>query len=52
MRLGPTLPAFVTPPVLETLIKTFDLKPVTTAHDDLAAILGEAAQPEEAGERA
>ena len=42
MRLGPTLPAFVTPPVLETLIKTFDLKPVTTAHDDLAAILGEA----------
>ncbi len=40
IRLGPSLPAFLTPNVLETLVKNFDIKPITTADDDLKAILG------------
>jgi hydroxylamine reductase len=40
IRLGPTLPAFVTPPVLQVLVDTFGLKPTTTVEEDLKAILG------------
>jgi hydroxylamine reductase len=40
MRLGPTLPAFLTPNVLKVLVEKFDLKPITTPSRDLAAILG------------
>jgi hydroxylamine reductase len=40
IRLGPTLPAFVTPNVLDVLVKNFDLKPITTPDEDLKAILG------------
>ena len=40
IRLGPTLPAFLTPNVLETLVNTFDIKPIGTAEEDLKAILG------------
>ena len=40
IRLGPTLPAFVTPNVLGVLVKNFDIKPITTPDEDLAAILG------------
>jgi hydroxylamine reductase len=40
MRLGPTLPAFLTPNVAKVLVDTFDLKPITTPSEDLAAILG------------
>ncbi len=40
IRLGPTLPAFVTPAVLDTLVKTFQIKPITTPDADLKAILG------------
>jgi hydroxylamine reductase len=40
IRLGPSLPAFITPAVLDTLVKTFDLKPIGTAEGDLKAILG------------
>ena len=40
IRLGPTLPAFVSPNVLKVLVDTFDLKPTTTAEADLADILG------------
>jgi len=40
MRLGPTLPAFISPNVLEVLVKNFDLKPITTPEEDLKAILG------------
>ena len=39
IRLGPTLPAFVTPNVLDVLVKNFDIKPITTPDEDLAAIL-------------
>jgi len=40
IRLGPSLPAFVTPPVLDDLVKTFHLAPITTPDEDLAAVLG------------
>ncbi|MBU2552663.1 MAG: hydroxylamine reductase [Proteobacteria bacterium] len=40
IRLGPTLPAFITPNVLDVLVKNFDLKPISTPDEDLAAILG------------
>ncbi|MBG0777935.1 MAG: hydroxylamine reductase [Desulfovibrionaceae bacterium] len=40
IRLGPTLPAFVTPNVLAYLVKNFDIKPIATPDEDLKAILG------------
>jgi hydroxylamine reductase len=40
IRIGPSLPAFVTPAVLDVLVKTFGLKPITTPEADLKAILG------------
>ncbi|MHB9030706.1 MAG: hydroxylamine reductase [Candidatus Latescibacterota bacterium] len=40
IRLGPTLPAFVTPAVLDVLVKNYDVKPIGTVEGDLAAILG------------
>jgi hydroxylamine reductase len=40
IRLGPSLPAFLTPNVLDTLVKNFDIKPIGTADEDLRAILG------------
>jgi len=40
IRLGPSLPAFITPAILDTLVKTFDIKPISTADADLKAILG------------
>ena len=36
IRLGPTLPAFVSPNVLDLLVKTFDIKPTTTVERDVA----------------
>jgi hydroxylamine reductase len=40
IRLGPSLPAFVTPNVLDVLVKTFDIKPIASPDEDLKAILG------------
>ena len=40
MRLGPSLPAFLTPNVLDVLVKNYDIKPITTPDEDLRAILG------------
>jgi hydroxylamine reductase len=40
IRLGPSLPAFLSPNVLETLVKAFDIKPITTPEEDLKTILG------------
>ena len=40
IRLGPSLPAFVTPPVLQVLVEKFHIAPITTPEEDLAAILG------------
>jgi hydroxylamine reductase len=39
IRLGPTLPAFVSPNVLKVLVDKFDLKPTTTVEADVAAIM-------------
>jgi len=39
IRLGPSLPAFVSPAVLDVLVKNFNIMPVTTAQVDLAATL-------------
>ncbi len=39
IRLGPTLPAFVTPAVLKVLVENFNLMPVGNPQADLAAIL-------------
>ncbi len=41
IRLGPSLPAFVSPAVLQFLVDTFAIKPVSeTPEEDLKAILG------------
>jgi hydroxylamine reductase len=40
IRLGPSLPAFITPNVLKVLVDNFDIKPITTPDEDLKAILG------------
>jgi hydroxylamine reductase len=40
IRIGPSLPAFLTPNVLDVLVKNFDLKPISTPDQDLKAILG------------
>ncbi|MCE5268188.1 MAG: hydroxylamine reductase [Planctomycetaceae bacterium] len=40
IRLGPSLPAFITPPVLKLLAEKFNIAPITTPEADLAAILG------------
>jgi hydroxylamine reductase len=40
IRLGPSLPAFVTPPVLQVLVDRFNIAPITAPEQDLAAILG------------
>jgi hydroxylamine reductase len=39
IRLGPTLPAFITPNVLNYLVETYQIKPITTPEADLAAML-------------
>jgi len=39
IRLGPSLPAFVTPAVLDVLVENFNIAPITTPDEDLAAIL-------------
>jgi hydroxylamine reductase len=40
IRLGPTLPAFVSPAVLQVLVEKFNLMPITTAEADMKAIMG------------
>ena len=39
IRLGPSLPAFITPNVLNVLVEKFAIKPVGTVDEDLAQIL-------------
>jgi len=39
IRLGPTLPAFISPNVLKVLVEQFDIKPIGTVKDDLEAIM-------------
>jgi hydroxylamine reductase len=41
IRLGPTLPAFISPNVLDVLVENFDIKPIAaTPAEDLEEILG------------
>ncbi|MHB0878713.1 MAG: hydroxylamine reductase, partial [Anaerolineae bacterium] len=43
VRIGPSLPAFISPAVLDVLVNDFGVKPITTAEADLEAMLGPAA---------
>ena len=47
--LGPTLPAFLSPNVLDTLVKMYELHPTSTPEDDLHAILGDAGTARSSG---
>jgi len=40
IRLGPSLPAFVTPNILNFLVEKFNIMPISTPDEDLNAILG------------
>ncbi|NHM13553.1 hydroxylamine reductase [Xiamenia xianingshaonis] len=40
IRLGPTLPAFISPNVLNFLVEKYHIAPITTPEEDLKAILG------------
>lgn len=40
IRLGPSLPAFISPNVFNLLVKNFNIMPITTPDEDLKAILG------------
>ena len=39
IRLGPMLPAFVSPNILKALVDTFGISPVTTPEADIKACL-------------
>ncbi len=39
IRLGPTLPAFLSPNVAKVLVEKFDIKPIATVEDDVKAIM-------------
>jgi hydroxylamine reductase len=39
MKLGPTLPAFVTPNVLNFLVENFNLAPLGTVEEDMQQML-------------
>lgn len=40
IRLGPSLPAFISPNILNVLVEKYDIKPITTPEQDLKDILG------------
>ncbi len=40
IRIGPSLPAFITPKVLKVLVEKFNIMPIKTVDEDLKAILG------------
>ena len=39
IRLGPTLPAFLSPNVARLLVETFDIKPIGDVKEDIAAMM-------------
>lgn len=43
IRIGPSLPAFLTPNVLKLLRDNYDIRPITTPDADMESILGKAA---------
>jgi len=40
IRIGPSLPAFLTPNVVNVLVQNYNIMPITTPDEDLKAILG------------
>jgi hydroxylamine reductase len=40
IRIGPSLPALITPNILKVLVEKFNIMPITTADADLKAIMG------------
>jgi len=40
IKLGPSLPAFITPPVLNVLVENFNIAPISTVEEDMKQILG------------
>ena len=40
IRLGPTLPAFISPNVMQYLAEHFAIAPITTPEEDLRQLLG------------
>jgi hydroxylamine reductase len=40
IRLGPTLPAFITPNILKVLVEKFAIRPIATAAEDIRLCLG------------
>ncbi len=39
IRLGPTLPAFLSPAVANVLVEKFDIRPIGTVQDDITAMM-------------
>jgi hydroxylamine reductase len=39
IRLGPTLPAFLSPAVAKVLVDNFNIKPIGSVEDDVAAMM-------------
>ena len=39
IRLGPTLPAFLSPNVIKVLVENFDIKPIGTVQEDIEAMM-------------
>ena len=42
IALGPSLPAFISPNVLQYLVDTFNIRPISTAEEDLKSSLKQA----------
>ena len=40
IRLGPSLPAFISPNVLNYLVENYNIAPISTPEEDLKTILG------------
>ncbi|MCF7854859.1 MAG: hypothetical protein K9N51_08680, partial [Candidatus Pacebacteria bacterium] len=40
IKLGPSLPAFVTPNILNVLVENFNIAPISTPEKDLQEALG------------
>jgi len=39
LRLGPTLPAFLSPAVVNVLVEKFNIKPIGAVQDDITAMM-------------
>jgi len=40
IHLGPTLPAFLSPAVVDVLVKNFNIAPITNVEDDIKSMIG------------